>query len=93
MIDPVFREVGASGRRYGREYVLEVLEERARSRVPEAWATREFDCLEIAPSCYLVTYTLTQGARVTLRSTIWRQTPEGWRALYHQGTVAEKEGG
>jgi hypothetical protein len=34
MVDPGFWEVGASGRRYGREYVLDVLEERARHPRP-----------------------------------------------------------
>ncbi|WP_277931606.1 hypothetical protein [Nostoc linckia] len=38
---------------------------------------------------YLVTYTLIQGTRITLRSTIWRQTPQGWKIVYHQGTVVE----
>ena len=26
-----------------------------------------------------------------IRSTIWRNTPEGWQILYHQGTIISDE--
>ena len=29
---------------------------------------------------------LRQGERVTRRTTLWRRTVEGWKAVYHQGT-------
>jgi hypothetical protein len=87
MIDPAFWEVGASGRRYGREYALEILEERSRNPAEERWETRDFHCLEIARDHFLLTYTLLQGERVTRRSTLWRRTEEGWKILYHQGTI------
>ena len=88
MTDPGFWEVGASGRRYSREFVLDTLE----ARLPgdeDQWETRGFHCLEIAPDNYLVTYTLLQGARVTRRATLWRRAKSGWKVLYHQGTVVE----
>lgn len=44
---------------------------------------------EIAADNYLLTYTLFQGERVTRRSTIWRRTGEGWKIMYHQGTIVE----
>jgi hypothetical protein len=84
-----FWEVGASGRRYSRNYVLAELERRAANPPDETWESRDFYCLEIAPDNYLLTYTLAQGTRITRRSTIWRQTAEGWQILYHQGTVVE----
>lgn len=87
MLDPAFREVGASGRRYSRDYVLDILERRARSRVEDPWETTDFHCLKIATDNYLLIYTLMQGARVTRRSTIWRRTADGWKILFHQGTV------
>lgn len=89
MIVPDYWEVGASGRRYSREYVLDVLEQRHRTPVEENWTTRDFHCREIAADNYLLTYTLIQGERVTRRATLWRRTPDGWRALYHQGTVVD----
>ncbi len=89
MMTPEFWEVGASGRRYSREYVLDVLEERTAHPPEEVWKTRDFHCLEIAPENYLLTYTLLQGERLTRRATIWRRTAQGWKIVYHQGTVVE----
>ena len=87
MTSPDFWEVGASGRRYSREYVLDILEERVASPPDDAWQIEDFHCAEIANANYLVTYTLNQGLRVTRRATIWRRTADGWQAVYHQGTV------
>ena len=89
MTEDTFWEVGASGRRYSRQYVLDELEKRRETLAEDPWQTRNFHCLEIAPDNYLLTYTLFQGARVTRRSTIWRRTAEGWKILYHQGTIVE----
>lgn len=87
MTEPDFWEVGASGRRYSRQYVLDVLEERHRQPVEEDWQTSDFHCREIAVDNYLLTYTLRQGARITRRATLWRHTAQGWKIVYHQGTL------
>lgn len=89
MTEATFWEVGASGRRYSRQYVLHEMEKRYASPEEDTWQTCDFHCLEIAAENYLVTYTLIQGTRITRRSTIWRQTPQGWKIVYHQGTVVE----
>jgi hypothetical protein len=89
MTDPSFWEVGASGRRYSREFILDTLENRMLQGYEDVWETLDFHCLEIAPDNYLVTYTLLQGARVTRRATLWRRTSSGWKILYHQGTVVD----
>ena len=91
MTDPEFWEVGASGRRYSRAFVLDTLENRLPDPTESQWLTREFQCREIAEDNYLITYTLTQGVRVTRRATLWRRTGSGWKALYHQGTIAEPQ--
>ncbi len=90
-------EVGASGRRYNREYVLDELvrryqdpEYRGIHSSPEnTWQTKDFSCIEIARDNYLLTYTLAQGARITRRSTIWRRCGSDWKIVYHQGTIVE----
>lgn len=84
-----FREVGASGRRYDRGFVLDMLEERHRGGwLDEALPMEDFQCTPIVDGeAYLVTYTLHQGERVTRRSTIWRRDDSEWKILYHQGTV------
>mgnify|MGYP003463702402 CR=1 FL=1 len=89
MADAAFCEVGASGRRYSREEMLEELGKRQSKRAEEAWETRDFHCLEIAIDNYLLTYTLIQGTRVTRRASIWRRTIEGWKIVYHQGTMVD----
>ncbi|MCW5317890.1 DUF4440 domain-containing protein [Nostoc sp. KVJ3] len=93
MTESTFWEVGASGRRYSRQYVLDEMEKRYASPEEDTWQTCDFHCLEIAAENYLVTYTLIQGTRITRRSTIWRQTPQGWKIVYHQGTVVENDVG
>lgn len=87
MIDTSFWEVGASGRRYSREYVLDVLEERSKNRTENIWKTKDYHCLEIAKDNYLLTYTLSQGKRITRRATIWRRFGADWKIVYHQGTI------
>lgn len=87
MTEPDFWEVGASGRRYSRQYVLDVLEERYRQPIEDDWETSDFHCREIAADHYLLTYTLRQGQRITRRATLWRQTAQGWKIVYHQGTL------
>jgi hypothetical protein len=91
MTDPEFWEVGASGRRYSRAFVLDTLENRPPDPTESQWLTRDFQCREVAEDNYLITYTLTQGVRVTRRATLWRRTGSGWKALYHQGTIVEPQ--
>ena len=90
MTDPDFWEVGASGRRYSRENVINTLVERYSVAHEDIWKADGFHCCEIAENNYLLTYTLVQdNTRKTRRSTIWRKAADGWKILYHQGTMAE----
>lgn len=89
MIEPTFREVGASGRQYSREHALDLLERRCADPAKDNGRTRDFHCIKIAADNFLLTYTLTQGVRITRRATIWRQTAEGWKIVFHQGTIVQ----
>ena len=83
-----FWEIGASGQRYSRDYVLDVLDARRSAPVDESdWESRDFHVRELARDVYLLTYTLRQGARLTRRSTIWRRAGDDWKIVFHQGTV------
>jgi hypothetical protein len=85
-----FWEVGASGRRYTRTYVLDSLERRYAAPLSDVWETMDFHCQRLAPDVYLLTYTLVQDKkRWTRRSTIWQRTAEGWKIVYHQGTIVQ----
>jgi hypothetical protein len=85
-----FWEVGASGRRYSRECVLDELERRFAAPHEDVWETSDFRCQPLAQDLYLLTYTLLQDkVRLTRRSTIWWRTPEGWKIVFHQGTLVQ----
>jgi hypothetical protein len=85
-----FWEVGASGRRYSRAYVLDELEKRHAVPHADIWETMDFHCRRLAHDVYLLTYTLLQDkVRRTRRSTIWRRAAEGWKIVYHQGTIVQ----
>ncbi|OIQ79364.1 hypothetical protein GALL_388980 [mine drainage metagenome] len=87
MTDESFWEVGASGRRYSRKYIIDTVLQRQLDAYEENWQAQDFYCQEIAQDNYLLTYTLHQSTRVTRRSTLWRRTSSGWKIVYHQGTV------
>jgi len=85
-----FWEVGASGRCYSREYVLETLAERESEPHEDVWQASDFRCAQLSADTYLVTYMLVQNnVRVTRRATIWRKVATGWRIVYHQGTMVQ----
>jgi hypothetical protein len=56
-----FWEVGASGRRYGRAYVLDQLEKRHAVPHIDIWETTDSHCRRLAHDVYLLTYTLLQN--------------------------------
>jgi hypothetical protein len=55
------------------------------------WQSYDHGLCCLGPDTYLLTYTLRQENRVTRRATIWQLAPEGWRVLYHQGTIVSAE--
>lgn len=95
MTDVNFWEVGASGRRYSRDRVLDVLEDRnqvaSHLALEDEWEALDFACRELGGNTYLLTYTLLQGQRKTRRVTLWRRAEDGWKILFHQGTLVEDD--
>jgi hypothetical protein len=86
---PEYWEVGASGRRYSREFILRTLElSPPVDADAEGWQCSDYGLRRLGPDTYLFTYTLRQGERITRRATIWQSTANGWHILYHQGTIA-----
>lgn len=85
---PDFWEVGASGRRYSREFILNM---RRREELVDAdaagWKASEFGVRQLGAECFLLTYTLDQAGRLTRRATIWEKSDGTWRIVYHQGTI------
>lgn len=88
LMAPGYWEVGASGRRYDRSFILDHL---AANPPVDAeatgWQATGFDCRALGLETYLLTYKLDQNGRPTRRATLWQRTPAGWQILYHQGTI------
>jgi hypothetical protein len=89
---PDFWEVGASGRRYSREFILGMLaKEKLIDGDAAGWKASGFGMRRLGSDFYLLTYTLDQNGRITRRATIWEKFDRGWRILYHQGTLVSVE--
>jgi hypothetical protein len=89
---PEYWEVGASGRRYSRDFILRHLAQSPPADADTAgWQTSDHALRRLSPDTYLLTYTLFQHERLTRRATLWQQTPGGWVVLYHQGTTVAAE--
>ncbi|GAA1491318.1 DUF4440 domain-containing protein [Brachybacterium sacelli] len=89
LLDPEFREVGASGEVYDRGLVIDVVEERYRDGTDpddSRWRLQDPSIRQLGEDLYLLTYTLEFDGCVSRRVTLWRLQTPVWRALYHQGT-------
>ncbi len=87
MMAPGFFEIGASGRVYSREFVLDELDRRRAQPVSERLVVDEFACRQLAADLFLVTYHLDQDGRKSRRATLWRAAAGRWQIVYHQGTL------
>lgn len=80
-----FEEFGASGRRWNRADLVAALAAEPGDVVPEADG---FRAVWLADDAVLLTYRAGRPDRTSLRSSVWVRRPgDGWRLLFHQGTV------
>jgi hypothetical protein len=85
LLDPRFREVGASGRVWDRDAVIELL-------VGDDTPPPDVD--EMAAVCLgsdvvLLTYRTRAPGRTALRSSLWhRRDGNSWQIVFHQGTTS-----
>jgi len=85
-----FEEIGASGRVWTREQILDLLV----TETYQAPMIEGFDWRKIAHGVVLVTYRTVRsdpqmGERTTaLRSSLWTEQAGVWRLRFHQGTPA-----
>ncbi|RFP18554.1 MULTISPECIES: DUF4440 domain-containing protein [unclassified Duganella] len=82
-----FWEIGASGEAYDRDFVIAHLLERYKTPEPDDWACSDFAIRQIAQDLYQLNYVLQQPNRRTRRTTLWRTSNEGWKIVFHQGTI------
>lgn len=87
-----FWEIGASGKVYQRDQVIDtVLKRFADGPEPHDWPCRDFRLTTLSDGLFLISYILDEPGRVTRRSTIWQETGEGWKVVFHQGTPMAQE--
>ena len=87
LVDPEFREIGASGRWWDAESILTVTS--AGTVSPDAPVkVSKMSGTVLAPGIVHLTYFADNQGRRVWRSSLWRQTPTGWRMYFHQGTPA-----
>jgi hypothetical protein len=84
-----FWEIGASGRRYSRDYVLDVLQERSWQGSPAPFDPSGFEVQHLGGELFLLSYDLLQDGRRTRRASVWFRTPYGWKCRFHTGTPVE----
>jgi hypothetical protein len=82
LLDPHFREVGASGRLWERGDIVELLAHDDDAEI----SVSELRCVALAGDLVLLTYLSERSGERARRCTVWRRGSDGWRALYHQGT-------
>jgi len=85
LLDPEFREIGASGRRWTRSAMVAALLESDADGEPVP--AEQFHGLEVAPGLVLLTYVSDPTGRAAARSSLWRRSDGRWRLLHHQGTL------
>jgi hypothetical protein len=87
MTDEDFWEIGASGKIYSREYAISNLLKRYEQPEPHDWPYRDFSIRQLAASLYMISYLLEEPERLTRRTTLWRRSDDGWKIVFHQGTI------
>jgi hypothetical protein len=85
LLDEDFREIGASGRLWTRQEMVETL---AAEQSDEPIAVADMEALQLADGVVLLRYVTDRAGRGSRRSSIWRRVDGRWRVLHHQGTLA-----
>jgi hypothetical protein len=100
LLDPDFREIGASGRRWTRAETISTLsaelsgelsadlsaESSAETADDGPIEATDFEMTAVASGVVLVTFQTVGRGRRSLRSSLWRRSRGRWRVLHHQGT-------
>lgn len=88
LLDPRYREIGASGRPWTRVAIIEALvdETSAEDGLIEA---SDMNGEQITADLILLTCVTKRAGRRARRSSLWRQSDGNWRLFFHQGTFSE----
>ena len=84
-LDDHFQEIGSSGKKIGRQEVIDSLSHKLSDR---AIVIEEFQIEILSETAVLAKYiaVFTEQNQKSFRSSIWVKRGNDWRMLYHQGT-------
>jgi hypothetical protein len=87
LLDPGYREVGASGQIWDRASIIESL---TGSGSAPTIRDEEMQGTLLAERIVLLTYVSDAAGRRARRTSIWKRDGDaGWRLLHHQGTLTD----
>lgn len=88
LLDPDFEEIGASGKVWSRQAIIEHLSvtEEPSSAEPLI-GDEDMTGRQLADNLVLLTYVSDASGRRARRSSLWRRSGGSWRLLHHQGTL------
>ena len=84
-----FLEIGASGKNYSKQDILNKLPQQPETKL----ALQDFNTIEISPDTILATYQVEKesgeknGKSISSRSSIWQNKDGEWKIIFHQGTL------
>jgi len=87
-----FLEIGASGRNYNKQDILNELPEQYEIK----FTLKNFNTIEISPDTILATYQVEKEIPCSnekifsSRSSIWKNKDGNWQMIFHQGTNMDK---
>lgn len=85
-LHPDFFEFGASGTRWSRKEIIDLLVAEGDDS-PERIAATDVDAARLAEDLIQVTYLTETGGKRARRSSLWRRVGERWLVYFHQGTL------
>jgi hypothetical protein len=86
LLDPEFREIGASGRLWDRSSIMAALSQEPEPAAPISVSDMHGTLL--VPGIVHLTYVSDNNGRRARRSSLWRWSEQGWRLYFHQGTLS-----
>lgn len=91
LLSPDFVEIGASGRRWDLESILELLRAEAAHPATHAIVMTPLEGRVLAPGVVQVFWDSDQAGRRARRTSLWQRGPRGWQLTYHQATPLPHE--
>ncbi|GAB49453.1 nuclear transport factor 2 family protein [Mobilicoccus pelagius] len=85
LLSPDFVEIGASGRRWDRATILDLLAEESGSDTAEI-VVHDLHARVLTADVVQVFWVSERDGRRARRTSLWQRTPAGWRQTFHQGT-------